>query len=91
MGHQKTRHVTLAEWETARALVDEFIRVQGNGVSAAATLGVHATSLYRWRSGEYVLHGPPLVAIRAVLAHPEDYTEYTTLARPAHRPKPKDD
>jgi transposase-like protein len=76
--------------ETARSLVDELIRVQGNGVAAAATLGVHATSLYRWRSGEYMLHGPALVAIRAVLAHPEDFTKYTELVRPAHRPKPED-
>lgn len=69
-----------------RALFARLVEQQGNITAAAATLGVNPATLWRWRNSSRPVPSVALVAIRAVLAHPEDYTEFRNLARPAHRP-----
>lgn len=71
----------------SQELCESLIQQQGNTTAAAATLHVNASTFYRWRTGAIALDGAALVAIKAVLAHPEDYTFYKSLVRPAHRPR----
>lgn len=72
--------------ESQRLLVERLIKKQGNVTAAAATIGVDASTLWRWRDGSRLMSGPAAVAIAAVLKHPEDYAKYRELVRPAHRP-----
>lgn len=67
-------------------LLSRLVEQQGNQIAAAATLGISPATLWRWRNGSRAVPAIALVAVRAVLAHPQDYAEYTKLARPAHRP-----
>ena len=67
--------------------VKKFIKQQGGLNAAADTLGVHISSLWRWKTGAASLTGPALVAVDAVLRHPGEYKEFPDKAVKQGRPK----
>jgi hypothetical protein len=71
-------------------LIARLIKQQGNLLTAAATLQIHETTLWRWRTGKATVHGVAEVAVLAVLEHPEDYAHFLKQARPQGRPQTKE-
>ena len=65
-----TRH------ENPAVIVGMAVRQMGSVAALAAALQVDETTVRRWRSGHSGLQGTGLVAIMALIRHPEDFTKY---------------
>ena len=57
-------------------IVDMAVRQMGSVAALAAALQIDETTVRRWRSGASGLQGTGLVAIMALIRHPEDFTRY---------------
>ena len=57
-------------------IVDMAVRQMGSVCALANALQVSRRTVTRWRSGEGALSGTALVAIMALIRHPEDFERY---------------
>ncbi len=73
-----------------KRVVRQFIKQQGGLYAAAKTIGVHFSTLSRYRSGQLELKGAYQEAVEAVLRHPEDYASFPANARKQGRPRKKE-
>ena len=59
-------------------IVNMAVRLMGSVAALANALQVDRRTVTRWRSGQGALSGTGLVAIMALIRHPEDFTQYKT-------------
>ena len=61
-----------------KALIDIAVAHLGTMQAVADALQVNHTTVARWRNGESGLRGSGLVALMALIRHPEDFSKYKT-------------
>ena len=59
-------------------IVGMAISQMGSAQAVANALQVNRTTVERWRKGESGLQGTGLVAVMALIRHPEDFSQYKT-------------
>jgi len=63
--------------QKARTLINMGIKQMGTLQALADALQVNKTTVVRWRAGTHQLKGAALVALMALLRHPEDFQRYS--------------
>lgn len=71
-----------------RALVEIAVKQMGSIDGLAAAVQAHRTTVQRWLRGDVQLAGPALVAVLAVVKHPEEFAHHHRPRKPGGR-KPK--
>jgi DNA-binding transcriptional regulator YiaG len=58
------------------ALIDMAVSQMGSVQALAAALQINRTTVMRWHRGQSGLSGTALVALMALIRHPEDFERY---------------
>jgi len=73
----------------SQKITEKAIKQQGGTDALALTIGVTSSTVWRWRKGITTVTGPALVAMTAILKHPDDYQFYADNAVLPGRPRLK--
>jgi len=73
-----SRGKSAIELERERSIdtIEAVITLMGSVASSARAMSVDVSSIFRYRTGRTILRGAALVAARAVIRHPEDYSRF---------------